>query len=321
MPVFNERAHLPETLASIAAQRFDRARMQLVVVDGGSTDGSREFVADWFVNVSMHGVIVDNPRRRIPIALNLGAAHAGPSDIIIRLDAHTVYDESFVADTVSALETADPLVGEVGPAQIPDMHATFEHQVVGAILIHPIGLARLGVTDIPAARPTETVYLGSWKPGVLHRLGGFDERFAANEDSELEARLRKYGWRILLIPAKCSYKVNRSVWKTIRQWGNYGFWRAQTTRRFPDEFRFRHLLPPLFVLAGFALLISPWRLALVPVAALYALGMIIFRGRDIPFAVGIACAAIFPLVQAAWGIGFLRGIIPRPPPFIRVLSL
>ncbi|HXW75857.1 MAG TPA: glycosyltransferase family 2 protein, partial [Candidatus Eremiobacteraceae bacterium] len=147
------------------------------------------------------------------------------------------------------------------------------------------------------------------------RLGGFDESFAANEDSELEARLRKSGWQILLIPAKSSYKVNRGVLQTIRQWGNYGYWRARTTRRFPDEFRFRHLLPPLFVLAALALLVSPWRLALVALYLLYAAAMIVFRGRDIPFLVSVCCALVFPLVQAAWGIGFLCGIFFKPPPF------
>jgi succinoglycan biosynthesis protein ExoA len=320
MPMLNEAGNLPETLESIAAQTFDRSRMRVIAVDGGSSDASREIVDAWLAKTGVDGEVVTNPRKRIPISLNIGAQRAGRDALIVRLDAHTTYGPSYVADVVRAFETGPADIGNVGCAQIPAPATDYEHAVVGELLTHPLGLARIGVRDLSAPVPVETVYLGSWRPGLLFDLGGFDEHWIANEDSELEARLRTAGWKLLLVPSENLYKVNRGVRDTIKQWGGYGFWRAQTSRRFPRELRVRHFIPALLLLTGFALLFTPWRWLDAVAYALYAGAIIALRDPRRPLSVALGCAVAFPCFQIAWTIGFLRGLFVRPPAFEPVLG-
>jgi len=49
-----------------------------VGVDGASSDDSRDIVAHWLARSGIAGVVVDNPRRRIPISLNRGVAALTP---------------------------------------------------------------------------------------------------------------------------------------------------------------------------------------------------------------------------------------------------
>ena len=319
MPMLDEASYLPDTIASIASQTFDRSRLRFIAVDGGSTDGSGEIVRAWLASTGIDGDVVLNPRRRIPISLNIGAQHAGRDALIIRLDAHTVYGPTYVADVVRAFDEGPPALGNVGCAQIPAPTSDFERSVVGELLTHPLGLARIGVRDLKAPQPVETVYLGSWRPGLLFELGGFDERWIANEDSELEARLRDRGYTLLLVPSSNLYKVNRGIRQTIKQWGGYGFWRAQTSRRFPHELRIRHFIPALLLVIAIALLFTPWRWIDLALYLLYAAAVVALRDPSRPLRVALGCAVAFPCFQIAWTLGFLRGIFVKPPKFEPVL--
>lgn len=320
MPMLNEAADLPATLDSIARQTIEKARVRFIAVDGGSTDGSPDIVRAWLARSGLAGEVVPNPRRRIPIALNLGAVAAGEDALVIRLDAHTTYGPTYVEDVVRAFETGPSDLGNVGCAQVPAPTADLDRAVVGELLTHPLGLARIGVRDLQAPVPVETVYLGSWRPGLLFDLGGFDEAWIANEDSELEARLRAAGWKLLLIPSTNLYKVNRGVRATIRQWGGYGFWRAQTSRRFPHELRIRHFIPALLLVAGVAVLFTPWRWVDAALYGAYAAAVIALRDRKKPLAVALGACVAFPLFQIAWTLGFIRGLFVAPPPLVPALA-
>ena len=319
MPMLNEAVDLPETLASIEAQTVDKRRLRFIAVDGGSTDGSADIVRAWLARTGIDGEVVLNPRRRIPISLNVGARCAGRDALIVRLDAHTTYGASYIADVIAAFENGAADIGNVGCAQIPAPTKDFGRAVVGELLTHPLGLARIGVRDFAQPMPVETVYLGSWRPGLLFELGGFDERWIANEDSELEARLRAAGWKLLMVPSENRYKVNRGIRATIRQWGGYGFWRAQTSRRFPHELRARHFISAALLVGGVALLFTPWRWLDLVAFFLYALAVIVLRDRRYPFSVALGCAVAFPCFQIAWTLGFLRGLFVTPPPLERHL--
>jgi succinoglycan biosynthesis protein ExoA len=312
MPVYNEARYLPKVLASIAAQEFDRERMFLFIVDGNSRDGSAEIAEAWFANGHIAGCVLSNPRRKIAIALNLALREVSEDDIILRLDAHTLYGPTYVADAVRALGNAAGDVACIGGAQLPVPGATFEERIVEALYTNPFGLGgadfRLG-HDI---READSVYLGAWRPGVLVRAGGFNETMEANEDGELAARIRKMGYRILRVPLPCRFLIKRGVWASIRQWNRYGFWRAKMLQRQPQFIRIRHVVSPAGVLATLALLLSPWRLWLLPAFCAYAL--LVFRGRakDEPLLVTLASLAFFPALQFAWGAGVLAGIVTGP---------
>ena len=97
LPVLNEEAQLERCLRAVAEQSYPSI-IEVVVADGGSTDGTRSVVSK-FAKVR----VVDNPRRIRPAGLNAAIA-AASGDIIVRVDARTALAPDYVERCVSALE-------------------------------------------------------------------------------------------------------------------------------------------------------------------------------------------------------------------------
>ncbi len=315
VPFRNEARYLPDVLATLAAQTIDRARLYVIGVDSGSTDGSDVIFQHWLSTAPVGGGELTRATvASIPAALNAGIARAAREDLIVRLDAHTLYEPAYVATLVATLDALPPDVWCVGGAPMP--HAAivpYSQALVTAMYGNPIAL---GPADFRRAHsePAEvsTVYLGAWRPGVLQRLGGFDECWMANEDCELSERIRDNGGRIYRVPVHLSVIVTRGALATLRQRARYGFWRAQTFKRYPGAIRARHILPPVVLAGGLALLATRRRALLLPLYVAYALATVSGRPRGEPPTVTAGTLVFFPLLQASYALGLMVGIIVSP---------
>jgi succinoglycan biosynthesis protein ExoA len=229
IPTFNEIAHIDECLASALAQTS--AILEVLVIDGGSTDGTREQVASYGPPVRL----VDNPGRGPASALNVGIAESKGS-IICRMDAHTVFDPSYVAESLRVLLEEDAAVAG-GP-------------------MHPVGTTKFGnavaaVTSSAVGMPgrfhyartridTDHVYLGMWKRSTLLELGGFDAQHFpfVGEDYELSYRIRRRGGRVICDPAvRSDYTPRQTPVALWRQYNRYGIAKAsslETHRALPS---------------------------------------------------------------------------------------
>ncbi|HEY0798328.1 MAG TPA: glycosyltransferase, partial [Candidatus Baltobacteraceae bacterium] len=308
MPARNEASYLPAVLESLRAQTFDHARLSLIAVDGESEDGSAEIVRTWLLSADIDGAVITNPKRTIPSSLNLAIRHAQHDDYIVRLDSHTIYAPDYIATIMQAYDELAPVVGCVGGPQIPDDTRTFGHALVASLMLNPMGLGGAKFRTLQKPSRVEHVYLGAWRPGVLQAVGGFDERWRANEDSELSLRVESAGFQIYWVPLRARYRIKRNARGTVTQWSRYGYWRAQTLGHHPQAWRVRHVIPPLLLLGGLGLAISPLRLALVPLFALYAGGVLANRPRDESLQVSLAAPFFFCACQLAYAGGLITGL-------------
>lgn len=312
MPFLNESRWLPQVLASIEAQQISRERLFFVAVDNGSSDGGDAMVADWLGRVGMPGKLVRATVRSIPFALNAGLAETSDDDIVVRLDAHTLYDPAYLSTIAEAFETLEPDVWCVGGAPTPAPSDDFSSALGEALYSNPMGLGPADFRGGVTAGRVSTVYLGAWRPGVLRRVGGFDERWLANEDCELTERIAEAGGAIMRIPVRCGRICTRGPAATVRQWSRYGFWRAQTFKRYPAAIRPRHVLAPGALVFALALLVSPLRLALAPLYAAYALATIALRRPGERRLVTVATLTFFPLVHVGYSLGLIAGAFRSP---------
>lgn len=123
-PCMNAVRHLPEAIASV--QRQPRADVEHIIVDGGSTDGTLQLLAQ-----HPHLQVIQGPDRGIYDALNKGLAAASGAIVgILNADdryargAFAAIEEGFRdAGTMAALGEAtffrDP--GEAGGADVPGL--------------------------------------------------------------------------------------------------------------------------------------------------------------------------------------------------------
>lgn len=310
IPMRNEERYIGRCLDSLLENDYPLDRVEIVVIDGMSTDRSREMVEQYSKRYPLIR-IVENEKRFQAAGLNLGIRDA-VGEIIIRVDAHTTYASDYIRQCVAALQTSGAV--NVGGVQ---------HAVGTGIIGNAIAIAITSKFGTGNARfrcsnheeRTDTVYLGAWYTRTLRTLGGFNEEVGPNEDYELNYRLRQLGGKILLSPkVRSQYYVRESLGLFARQYLRYGFWKMKTLVVHPDSLRWRHLFPPALVLGvivSLALLPLYWQPCML-ITSLYviaglgaAFGEARHRGwRYLPL-LPIAFASI----HLSWGLGFWVGMI------------
>jgi glycosyltransferase involved in cell wall biosynthesis len=315
MPVLNEERHIEASVAAMRRQSFDGS-IEFLVIDGGSTDRTLEILGELAAQ-DPRIRILSNPLRTTPSGLNVGLAHAR-GRWVARMDAHTEYPADYVALGVTRLAQGDtrwvsgpPIATGKGPVS----------RAVALAMRTPLG--RGGSRKWASDRDSEAreydldsgVFAGVWARETLLAYGGWDERWARNQDSEMAGRFLERDERLVCLPSMASeYTPRNSLRSLWRQYLEYGDYREWTAVRHPHTMRRSHLLAPGVVVTTIATVAGPRpvrraaRASLVVYAAAVAgAGVSAMRSTD-----DTAAAALVPVVLAAMhfghGAGMLRGV-------------
>jgi succinoglycan biosynthesis protein ExoA len=140
-------------------------------------------------------------------------------------------------------------------------------------------------------------------------VGGYDDRFAVNEDAELDHRLRAAGGRIWLeAPLRVQYRMRETIGALARQYYGYGLWRARNLLLHRSRPRLRQVLPVGILLGlagglGGAVLVPG--LLLLPASYLLVIGV---AGASCAVATktatGVWAAPALAVIHNAWALGF-----------------
>ncbi len=316
VPCYNEQATIGLLLDALYRQTFPRAEMEVIIADGMSEDGTREVIAAWQrEHPDLRVRVVDNPRRIIPAGLN-AALQAAQGEIIVRLDAHSVPAEDYVARCVTALRAG--LGDNVGGVwRIHPGGKGLIAQAIALAAAHPLGVgdARYRYADTPG--PVDTVPFGAFYRRLIERIGPFNEALLSNEDYEFNVRVRLHGGTVYLDPAiRAVYFARPHLRALAKQYARYGYWKAQMLRRYPRTLRWRQAVPPLFVLALVGLPVLGWWW---PVAwmlwalqvGLYGLALLIVGAQQAKrhrrWGLLWAMPAAMATMHVAWGGAFWLG--------------
>lgn len=293
IPILNEAASLGPTLTALTAQDYPAASLEIIVVDGGSTD-------DWraAVRVADDGTIpmriLSNPRRNTAAAVNL-ALRSTTADAVLWISGHCILAPDYIRRAATAF-TEQPLQVVGGRLSVRG------HGIVGRLnamlLASRFGTGtaplRFGDTEGWARTVTYTV----WDRAHLLKIGGLDERFHRNQDIDLIVRLKQEGVRFRRVDAEAVYLAPGNfagIWRRAFQNGAWNIW-GQRLRH--GGLSWWHFAPMAAVGLGTLLAVASfWSSAAFLVLA--ALG-----GIYVLLAVGSA-VAIAVSQKAWWGIPVL----------------
>ncbi len=320
VPVLNEEHHLPAALAAMAAQRFD-GEIELIFVDGGSTDTTRTIV-EQASEADPRVRLLDNPASTTPHGLNIGLRHAR-GEYVARMDAHTRYPPDYLAVGVARLQAGN--VDWVAGPQLAEGDGRWSRRVALA-LGSPLGTGGARFRRaLEHETEMDTGFTGVWRRATLTAHDGWDEGWPVNQDTELAARIRKAGGRIVCVPEMAAAYIPRDSLRALRrQYWRYGIYRAKTSRRHPETLRRSNLMPPALVASLALSLVAPRparvaaRLPLVAYVALLTANSALVARHE-PARDAASLPFVLATMHVAWGAGFLWGSLRSGPPARAVL--
>jgi succinoglycan biosynthesis protein ExoA len=303
IPACNEEGFLGACLDSVRGQEYDD--LQIIVVDGRSTDDTRDVVR-MAMKEDDRVELLENSRRNIPSSMNMGLAHAR-GRWLVRVDAHSTIGPDYVGIAVERLH--EGRWGGVGGRK-DGVGRTAAGQAIAVAMGSRLGVG--GSTYHHGTSPQEVDHLpfGAYPTALVREIGGWDENLVANEDFEFDHRLREAGHVLLFDPRMViRWHCRQSIGDLYRQYHRYGKGKVDVTWLHPESLRPRHVGPPAFVAyTALGLTLNarhPARLALMlaPYAAAVLAGSAV-AGRELDStAARIRLPAAFVAMHVGWGAG------------------
>jgi succinoglycan biosynthesis protein ExoA len=323
VPVRNEARFLARTIEQLVAQDDPGAGFEVLVVDGRSVDATRaiaEELAARHANVR----VLDNPGRLSSAARNIGVRQAR-GELIVIVDGHCELDgRDYLCNLAGAFRRSGAdCLGRPQPLDVTGA-SPLQRAVAAArssrLGHHPDSFIYSAAEQFVPAKSVAVAY----RRTVFDRVGGFDERFDACEDVELNHRIDRAGLRCFFTPAvQVRYFPRSSLRGLFHQMARYGRGRVRLLRKYPETFSPGGFVPAAWVaglLAGplASLAWAPlWWVYTGAVALYLALVLatsaaIAWRRREPTFLGWLPLVFLTVHTGAGWGVlrEWSRGVAP-----------
>lgn len=311
VPIFNEERFIEECVASLLQQDFPREEMELLLVDGASTDRTPELLsalAEQYPNTIR---VLQNPKRIQSAAMNLGAK-AARGTYLIRIDAHASYPANYFSRCVSLMEeTGAQNVGCVCNTQ----GRTPKAQVIAMLMTSPFGVGGSAFRTGGESGWVDTVPFGTFRKDYYESIGGFDERLARSEDNEINYRIRKNGGKIYMTTEMAvTYYCRETVGALAKMAYANGKWNVIAAKLCPGSMSLKYFVPMAFVLS---LIVMPLLCLVHPIFCwLFAAELVLYLGLSLLFALKkthnfkklMFLWYLFPAFHIPYGVGSLAGL-------------
>ncbi|HKW63896.1 MAG TPA: glycosyltransferase family 2 protein [Candidatus Acidoferrum sp.] len=248
VPCRNEEKHIARCLESILVNDYPKDRMEILVLDGMSEDQTREIVASYAEKYA--GIrLVDNPKKHIPAAMNMGIQNAR-GETVIKMDAHSTYQSNHISLCVGYQKKYEAQnVGGVC-RMVPGAETAMAKAIVLG-LGHRFGSGNANV-KVGVDKPTwsDTTAFGCFKRELFERIGTYDENLLSSSDLDLNQRIQAAGGGILIAPdVVIQYAADANLQAFRRHIFADGVWVSYVMKFRKKAWSWRHWVPAAFVLS------------------------------------------------------------------------
>jgi GT2 family glycosyltransferase len=306
-------------LDALKHQTIPRETYEVIVVDDGSSDGTR-------ARVETHDGVrfFAQPRSGPAVARNLGLRHAR-GELVLFTDADCEPTPDWIEQMINPFYDKQ-VIGVKG------VYLTRQRAVIARF----VQLEYEDRYDY-MARQTSIDFIDTYAAGyrrdVLLAHGGFDPSFpvASVEDQELSFRLAEQGYRLIFIPQAKVYHLDhaRTLWAYVQRKFRIGYWKVRVTRRYPGKLlhdsHTPHVLKIQILLVALGLLCLLGYLLWPPLGWGLLISVFSFLVTTLPFVikawprdpqVAVLASPLLLVRALALGIGFAVGLIANWGPSV-----
>ncbi len=262
IPCRNEASCIQACLSSILVQDYPSEKLELLIVDGMSDDGTREMIegiiarSDAAIGDNPSEIeniptirnirMLDNAKRVVPSALNIGLRES-KGDIIVRIDGHAIIEPNYISTAVDVMKRSDAEV--VGGLMRP-IGTGWKGKSIAVAHNLWFGLGGGAFHHSEEEVEADTVYMGVFRRDVFEKSGYFDEDLVRNQDIEMNSRIRRGGGKVVLSPLiRSKYFCRNSLAGLWKQNYANGLWLIPTVKKNSHTLSSRHFIPLVFVSA------------------------------------------------------------------------
>lgn len=317
---YNADKYLNKSLDCLLKQNYDLSKIEVILVDSDSNDNTKKLMIKFknqYKNKFNKIKVLDNPLRTLPNGWNV-ALNEVSGDAVLRVDAHTTFPYNFISLNVQEITNGEDIVG--GKCESITLNNTKKEKL---LLIAEESIFGAGIADFRRSdkkKYVSTLAFGMYRKKVFDTVGYYNTNLARTEDNEMHYRMRKAGYKFLLVPSIKSYRYARSSFKDMikQKYGN-GKWIGITMYYCPKCFSIYHFIPLFFVI-GLCLSILlfllkiPYLLYLILI--LYALfnfiNLILISINNKFHLEYLLLPLIFFILHISYGFGTIIGLIRGP---------
>ena len=279
--VRNEEKYIRTAILSFLNQEYPKDRMELIIVDGMSTDNTLQVAKDTVqeytaANGPVEVRYLENPKMNLAAGWNLGI-QAAKGEYVVRIDAHAQADSQMIAKCVEILRTHEAVACAGG--RIVAQPLTDGGRVISYVQSSPFGVGNAKFRYANESGYVATVAYGVYRKSIFEKAGLFNEEFQRNQDNDMHGRIKACGGKFYLDASISSlYHPRETIKGMMKQGFGNGKWVIIGYRKSEKKegLSLRHMIPLLFVLANIVLLIGSVFSGLLRIGfmAMYALYLI-----------------------------------------------
>ncbi len=312
IPCRNEEAYIERCVRSLMRSDYPNEGFEVIVSEGESDDDTPLILQKLKAEFS-NLILIPNPAKVTPVALNLGLKHS-KADIKIILGAHSEVAEDFISQNVNALES-DSSVGCAGGV-LEHVYEDETAELIGLAMTSSFGVGNAGFRTGAEDGYVDTVAFGAYRKEVFESIGYFDETLVRNQDDEFNFRVTQAGYKIFLSQKiNCKYFVRASFGKLWRQYLQYGYWKIWVNLLHNTVTTWRQLVPLFFV--GYLIIGFLAALFSKVLGALYLAGLLVYLLAASLTAIKLVGVSeklfqlvwTFLILHTSYGYGYLVGLV------------
>ena len=303
-PVYNEARFIDALIQSVIGT-FPTDK-EIVLIDGGSTDGTLEKIKTWqekYPNI----ILIHNEAKYVSHGFNLAYRNSNSAYIAL-MGSHAEYPANYFEKGLSILQSGEAdAVG--GP--LTQKGKSAKAKIIAFCMSSKFGVGDTEFRTSKKRSYVDSVAMAIYDRKVFDKVGLFDEALIRNQDDEFHYRLNHFGYKIMMEPEMESvYYVREDLSALWKQYYYYGLYKPMVLKKIKSAIRIRHLVPATFVIY---LLLLPFLfffhwIFIIPLCLYFILATFILAGyfsnvKDILFG-----WLAFATLHLSYGTGFLKGL-------------
>ena len=309
-PTYNEERFIETCIQSVLNQDIPSDSWELLLVDGGSTDRTRERMQPYLEQyTNIH--LINNSYQTAPYAMNIGI-RAAKGEYICRMDAHSSFPTNYVSTLMRYLNELPDAANVGAVCSTLPANDTAKAKAIAIACRHPFGVGNSAFRTATVDKPiqTDTVPFGFWRKDIFDRVGYFNETLTRNQDDEFNARTIQQGGKVYLVPElNVTYYARDTIDKTARMFYQYGLFKPLVNKQLKRPATIRQFVPLAFLVG---LIVG------LPLAFLHPVMLYIYCAYVLSYVlclIGIAVyygnmylPVIFATIHFSYGWGYITGI-------------